>query len=362
MNYYRKISLWLHLGAWLVVLVLPTVFIYSTLGNNITQLGRYVFRILSYGAIFYLSYFWLVPKFFFQHKKAGYISISLLVIITIYLLVVPISDILFSKTQNEPALRRKTENTEKQSITPKSDYITFYLLNYSLTSLLVSALALGLRFSEKYASNERIRKDLEREKLYSELVILKDQMSPHFFFNTLNNIYSLIGTDDATAQSAVLRLSKMMRYLLYESDGGTSTLSSEIMFMNNYIDLMKIRLTPRIDLQVKFPDEKKEMNLPPFLFITFIENAFKHGIGFGDNSFISITLKVNGTNLVFNTENSRNSKTTQMQEPYSGIGLENIKRRLKLLYPDRHLLEISADEKKFKVNLSIQQANQYIEC
>jgi LytS/YehU family sensor histidine kinase len=195
---------------------------------------------------------------------------------------------------------------------------------------------------------------LKKEKLNSELAFLKNQVSPHFFFNTLNNIYSLIGIDGPAAQDSVLKLSKMMRYLLYESEHGETLFSHEINFMANYIELMKLRLNSKVDLQVDFPVNFTDFSIPPLLFISFIENAFKHGISHRENSFIHISLAVSRDKIVFVSENSmgKSSQGGDMQE--SGIGLENVRKRLNLLFPGKHELNILQDDKTFKVRLSIQ--------
>ena len=137
-----------------------------------------------------------------------------------------------------------------------------------------------------------MQKETEKEKLNSELAFLKNQISPHFFFNTLNNIYSLISINAEDSQKAVLKLSKLMRYLLYESEQGNTKLSNEIDFMNNYIDLMKLRMNDKVDLTVSFPKKYEDKNIPPLLFIPFIENAFKHGISYREKSFIDINMMV----------------------------------------------------------------------
>jgi two-component system, LytTR family, sensor kinase len=149
----------------------------------------------------------------------------------------------------------------------------------------------------------------------------------------------------------------LMRYLLYESDYGETMISSEIDFMNNYIDLMKLRLSPKVELQVDFPKEFSDFPIPPLLFIPFIENAFKHGISYRDRSFINIAMKIVDDQVNFSTENSigKSSQTGDLQ--HSGIGLENVRKRLGLLFPGKHELKIEQDETVFRVGLSIQKKN-----
>jgi len=199
--------------------------------------------------------------------------------------------------------------------------------------------------------NEKQRKELEKERLNSELAFLKNQISPHFFFNTLNNIYSLVQINTDDAQKSILKLSKLMRYLLYETEHGNIQLSQEIEFMMNYLDLMKLRLTQKVELNVSFPVKYKDISIPPLLFIPFIENALKHGVSYRDRSFIHILMEVNDQEIIFSCSNSIVTKTEETAD--SGIGLENIKKRLALLFPLKHSLKITQADASFQVDLRI---------
>jgi LytS/YehU family sensor histidine kinase len=145
-----------------------------------------------------------------------------------------------------------------------------------------------------------------------------------------------------------------MRYLLYESEHGETLISHEISFMINYIDLMKLRLSSRVELQIDFPKEITEFTVPPLLFIPFIENAFKHGISNREHSFISIRMKIDRGKICFIAENSIGSGAHQVDLQYSGIGLENVQKRLGLLFPASHQLKINQDQSTFRVELTIQ--------
>lgn len=228
-----------------------------------------------------------------------------------------------------------------------------HMYNYVLTSLFLVFISLGLRVLERQSEIEKAQKEMEREKLNSELAFLKSQISPHFFFNTLNNIYSLISINAADSQKAVLKLSKLMRYLLYESEHGNTLLSSEIYFMNNYIDLMKLRMNEKIKLSVSFPEKYDDMNIPPLLFIPFIENAFKHGISYREKSFIDISMLVTKESITFMCINSLVRTTEDTEVKHSGIGLENAKKRLDLLFPEKHELKINKSDTAFEVILNI---------
>jgi LytS/YehU family sensor histidine kinase len=229
-----------------------------------------------------------------------------------------------------------------------------HLMNYIFTSSFLIFFSMGLRVLERHSLTEKLQKELEREKLNSELAFLKNQISPHFFFNTLNNIYSLISINAEDSQKAVLKLSKLMRYLLYESEQGNTRLSNEIDFMNNYIDLMKLRMSTKINLSVSFPEKYPDISIPPLLFIPFIENAFKHGISYREKSYIDISMNANVNSISFRSTNSLLKGREDQEHNHSGIGLENAGKRLNLLFPGKHSLKINKSETEFEVQLLIE--------
>ena len=158
-----------------------------------------------------------------------------------------------------------------------------------------------------------------------------------------------MGINSEDAKDSVLNLSKLMRYLLYESEHGNTKLSREIDFMNNYIDLMKLRLSSKITLEVNLPKVSKDIEIPPLLFIPFIENAFKHGVGFQENAKIFISMEISDSEIVFMTHNSIGKTREQAPEPSSGIGLDNVRKRLNLLFPQRHELIIDEADNLYSV-------------
>jgi LytS/YehU family sensor histidine kinase len=257
--------------------------------------------------------------------------------------------------EDEARFKAAMKNLPREGEHSSTSRIVFNFIRHFFTSLLVAGFAIVLGLMEKLKQNEKKQKEMEKEKLHSELAFLKNQISPHFFFNTLNNIYSLIGIDGPTAQESVLKLSKMMRYLLYESERGETMMSHEIEFMNNYIDLMKLRQSKRVDLQVDFPGNFSDFPIPPLLFIPFIENAFKHGVSHREESVIKIRMEIDQDQICFFTVNgiSKSPQTGDMQQ-HSGIGLDNVKKRLGLLFPGKHELQIENDQTHFKVRLRIQ--------
>lgn len=351
---HNKITLSLHALAWIIVIIIPLYLNNAFGGGNLHRLYEFYLHTFSAAVIFYLGYLWLVPKYFLQDKKFTYVIIVIgLILATHYITNFIEESYLFDPIQDEKFRDAMKSMTGKdENFRPPMKAFGFF--NHFISSVLLSGFAIGLGVMEKLKQNEKKQKELEKEKLNSELAFLKNQISPHFFFNTLNNIYSLIGIDGPTAQDSVLKLSKLMRYLLYESEHGETMISSEIDFMNNYIDLMKLRLSSRVELKIDFPKEFSDFSIPPLLFVPFIENAFKHGINSRDRSFINISMKIDNDEISFNAENSigKSSQTGDLQ--HSGIGLENVRKRLGLLFPENYKLNIEQDESIFRVDLSIQ--------
>jgi two-component system LytT family sensor kinase len=357
----NKIKITLHLLAWSILLGLPLYLIKRwDVGKDFIWFF-YAGNLIS-GIIFYSNYLVLVPKYFFGRKKQRYYLSVLILLALVYFISYTSSELIFKYV---PGKEQSTEQREarldgKRPGPPKPDgfigrppFVKMHLLNYIFTSSFLIFFSLGLRVMERHSQIEKLQKDLEKEKLNSELAFLKNQISPHFFFNTLNNIYSLIGINAEDSQKAVLKLSKLMRYLLYESEQGDSKLSTEIDFMNNYIDLMKLRMNEKVVLTVSFPEGYDDRSIPPLLFIPFIENAFKHGISYREKSFIDISFLAGNDSLSFRCTNSLIKSRDESDSGHSGIGLENVRKRLTLLFPGKHDLKINKSDTEFEVLLQI---------
>ena len=192
---------------------------------------------------------------------------------------------------------------------------------------------------------------LKNEKAKTELLHLKSQVNPHFFFNTLNNLYGLVGTDAKKAQKLILKLSDMMRYSIYEGEQDLVTLKEEVDYLMNYIELHKMRYHKEIDVQfeVQIDNEYKVM---PLLYIILLENAFKHGLeNLHEDAYVHLNMKTKNNEVIFEIEN--NFDIEQPKED-NGIGLKNLKRRLELVYPKKHTLTFSTTENIYKAQLTLQ--------
>ncbi len=191
---------------------------------------------------------------------------------------------------------------------------------------------------------------LKKEKAATELMLIKSQVSPHFFFNMLNNLYGLVGKDPKKGQELILKLSDMMRYSIYEGEKDLVALKDEVDYLKNYIELHKMRYHKKIDVRFNCQIED-DYEVMPLLFIILLENAFKHGVErLRDSAYVHIEMIASNDEIQFTVENNFDVSET-IQEP--GIGLKNLQRRLELVYPNRHKLFFSTVEDRFKVQLTL---------
>ena len=229
------------------------------------------------------------------------------------------------------------------------------MLNGDILHTLVIVLLLGMNLGIKlYFKNERDHKKMQQLKsrnLEQQLERLRYQLNPHFFMNTLNNIHALIDIDAAKAKTTIVDLSRLMRYVLYEGARTMVPLQRDIAFMNDYLQLMKIRYAEGVRITADFPTDAPEAEIPPMLFISFIENAFKHGISYRHDSFIDIRLCIEDRHICFTCSNSIHRK--QGDNNQGGVGLTNIRQRLELLYQESFTLDIQETATEYSVRLSI---------
>ena len=210
-------------------------------------------------------------------------------------------------------------------------------------TLLILGISTSITTVRTWQRDAQLRQDLEQAKVSSELLFLKAQINPHFFFNTLNNIYALTLIDVTKAREALHRLSRMMRYVLYENPNGTGQLSQEIAFVQDYIELMQLRLTDKVTVVFTQPTPLREAPIATMLLLPFVENAFKHGISALLPSRIQINITQEGNQFYMHVRNTVFPEKSKSLEVSSGIGLTNTRRRLDLLYPDRYQLDTKQD-------------------
>ena len=216
--------------------------------------------------------------------------------------------------------------------------------------ILMLGMNIGIKFYFKSRGDQQKLVKLEKQNLEQQLEYLKYQINPHFFMNTLNNIHALVDIDPERAKDTILELSKMMRFVLYEGNKQGVPLSREFDFIRNYITLMRLRYTDKVKISVQLPTEVPDRQLPPLMLITFIENAFKHGISYQHESFIDVQTTVEDYRLHFFCRNSKADKPNQEK---GGVGLANVKQRLQLLYDNNFTLDIQDEPDAYQVKLTI---------
>lgn len=219
-----------------------------------------------------------------------------------------------------------------------------------MISGIASTYGLLLEFIERESKIE----DLRNEQMRSELSFLRSQISPHFIFNILNSIVYLIRTKaDKKAEEVTIRLSSLMRYMLYDSDQSMVPLDREVEYVQNYIDLQRMRFEDDVQINFHVIGTVDGSMIEPMLLIPFVENAFKHGVGFVRDPFIQVNLSFEKGVLDFQVENKIGKLLEDQKDESSGIGLKNVSRRLELLYPNKHQIEIKQNEALFKVHLNM---------
>jgi two-component system, LytTR family, sensor kinase len=322
--------------------------------------------------IFYVNVLFLIPKFLSKGRIMFYFTGVILILGIVYSTAL-IHDNFFDRDFPFGAANRNEYNLladeiyakihSQQNITREEilQKITEYRETKRLSmpkrmillTIFIFAISTGIKVTQGWIRNEKIRKEIDNERLNAELHFLKSQVNPHFLFNTLNSIYSLAYKRSEKTHDAIAKLSNILRYMLYETDVKTVSLESEYQYLMDYIDLQKLRLYSNTQIRFETQGDMSKIHMAPMLLVPFVENAFKHGTDNTTDCYINILLQVSNNDLFFKVENSIPSKVDNNNYVTSGIGLQNVKRRLKLLYPDQHLLLIDQSETNYCIKLTL---------
>ncbi len=300
-------------------------------------------------AAFYFNSSVLVPRFILKNRTGLY-----LLIIVVVATIIVFLNIYVDKWLNLPALMDAAFH--KGGPQPKHHGRDH---NWDFALIAIIALVIGVSTSmtsvQKWQHDKQLHQDMEQDRISSELSFLKAQINPHFFFNTLNNIYALTHVDAETSRKAIHQLSRMMRYVLYDTQNATTMLSQEIAFVKDYISLMQLRLTDAVKIELKSPAALRDVAIAPMIFLPFIENAFKHGVSATQPSYIDINIGQHNSTVDLNVINTIIKEQNNNLEAGSGIGLNNTRRRLDLLYPGKYSLKIDENdaENTYSVHLTL---------
>ena len=338
----------LHILIWAFLLLIPNV-LFSIPGAHIhlpSMICIWLFIITT----FYINYYVLLPNFLTQ-RKFLYYALSLCGIISLSIISVLIIDFsthnpLIDFAQNQNAL-----GNSKFSIN------SHRILNIVTINILFIAVGTSIKITEDWFSNEKIRKEMENQKLSAELFFLKSQINPHFFFNTLNSIYSLAIQKSDKTPDAIMKLSELMRYIIYESDKEIVPLKRELEYIKNYIELQRLRLMPNVKVTFAVEGNNNGKMIEPLMLLPFIENAFKHGVDYIKDCNIKIQVSIKTDFLFFVVENPNVFQNSKKLEGSSGVGLANSKKRLNLLYPENYTLSILPSENLYRIELMLKLKN-----
>ncbi len=348
----RKWFLLLYAVIWVLVLISPYLRYIQDIGPNSwnRMIGDWTILFLLL-LVFLINLFVLLPKLLFNNKRSQYLIIVIVMICAVAIISLLIRPVFGPPTHSGMGIPPPDIQTGNPPIDLQS--LLGMLLNNLITALLIIGSSTALELEYKWLSEQKLRKDAEKEQLKTSLALLRHQVSPHFFMNTLNNIHSLIEINSEKAQDAVVRLSTLMRYLLYDSAQNTIELKKEIEFIHSFISLMQLRHSDEVEITIVIPGQIPDVKIPPMLFISLLENAFKHGVNYPLKSYIYFELQCNDNYLSCIIRNSKHKVAPNYHGEYSGIGLDNIKESLKLLYEDKFQLNIRDKESEFEVDLKI---------
>ena len=304
------------------------------------------FIVFSHSVFAYLLAYWVLPRFFYK-KRFGLLVVAFVGIV----LLSGVGSYVAGEFIGRP-LRTALGFPYRDS------NFWYGLLAGVRGGMTVGGLFLAIVIAKNLFRQQELLLKTQQEKLAAELEALKAQVHPHFLFNTLNNLYALTRRQAPEAPNVVLRLSNLLSYVLYECNAPEVPLNQEIQFLKNYVALEQLRYGDRLDVSLNFTGDIHGQKIAPLLLIPFLENAFKHGTSEQlDQSWISLNLAVEGHTLTFQLLNSRDPDGDETHL-LGGIGLQNVRKRLDLLYPDRHDLRVQADADTFMVTLKLELSEQ----
>ncbi len=356
----KTVEILLLVMVWVVLIASPLLFRDSDISDWRELMGP-LETLVPLFIIFIINRFVLVPYMLLRSRNLHYF-VSVFVIIAFFTLGVhffPTIRIFGEPAQQE--LRAPIRDLPPNTMPPDHGFPPPLeparrgplppFANLLIFSILMVGFDTGLKISFKLAQTEREKAKLETENVSTQLAFLRNQVSPHFFMNTLNNIHAQIDINSEEAKESVIRLSKLMRHLIYDSDAESIPLNKEMDFISNYVDLMSLRFSDKVKIELFLPENLPEKNIPPLLFTSFVENAFKHGISYENSSFVSIRFAYDSDKLIMEIRNSNHNGVTDKEA--SGIGNDNSRKRLDLLYGNSYNLDIQSNEDIYFVKLEI---------
>ena len=338
----------LYVLVWLAIILVPVLNskmmseLHVSLENVLTTWRK----IAPYLTIFLVHNTIIAKRYLLKHKYLHYFLADLILVTAVFVVV----DLYEQHYVGEAFIDDMVEHAVRH----KASFTDLEIYWNVILGLFMTGANSGIKLMYQSIRDEQTMKELKQQNMEAQMDYLKYQINPHFFMNTLNNIHALIDIDTDSAKNAVIELSRMMRYVLYDSERETISLVQDIQFLKNYIELMRIRYTGAVDIRIEQPERIPHgLSIPPLLLIVFVENAFKHGVSSGKPSFIHIRIDCpQGTQVSATVTNSRIQPAERRQT--EGIGLANVRKRLELIYGERNYsLRIDKQPDTYTVQLEI---------
>lgn len=321
----KRINLLMHIATWLMIFISPILFSHDVSISFINMVTFAIFPICMM-TVFYTNYCWLVPQYYIPHNEKFYWAFNIAMIIILALLMHAWMEL----------IRPLFPDDLHRHHTPSASKQFFFVMRNIFNLTVVAAIATTIELSKRWHQAEDEKLELEAARKDAELKNLRSQINPHFLLNTLNNIYALTAFDKEKAQSAIMELSKLLRHMLYDNQRNLVNLKEEVLFIDNYVNLMKIRLPEHVEVRYRTDiPEPCHIEVAPLLFISLIENAFKHGVSPTEKSLIDINIHASNELLTCNIQNTNFPKTQEDRSGH-GIGLQQVEHRLHLAYPNKY--------------------------
>lgn len=301
--------------------------------------------------LFYLNFYYLVPVLLLQKKYWPYFVVLIVLIIIFMIIRVQYFIPEFQKMRPPRMMDPSGKEILRNPLFKKKQPFYFKIAG-SFFYVLIAAVSTIIRTLSEFYNNEQNKLIAETHRTNTELIYLRKQTNPHFLFNSLNSIYSLAHKKSDLVPDAIVTLSELMRYMLYETDNKFVLLEKEINYIQNYIELQKLRLNNIENITINIHGETKNKFIEPLLLISFIENAFKYGTDYKGAAYVKIKITIEDNILDFWAENKVENQTKDPEN--SGIGMTNIENRLTLLYPNAHKLTITEENQFYKVHLNLE--------
>jgi len=323
-----------HILFWILITSIPILLQRKVFLQNSEFVITWTISLLESVGVFYLFYGCVIKRYFKPNKLLRF-AIAVFLVLIVYigfeLVIDNLAITIFELKDTYKLIQR--------------------IVSKLFSNTFIIGVALFINLIENWLRSQKYQKAIERERLESELKMLKFQINPHFLFNTLNNLHTLVYKKSDLAPEVVMKLSSLMRYMLYETEGNSVSLTKELEYLQNFVELQKLRLASNQQVIMTIKGEANGYEIAPLLLVPFIENAFKHGTRASKETQIEILVSISDGVLTFNCINDYQPNVQSQVD--SGIGLTNVKKRLELMYNGRYQLEIDTNNSKYNVNLTL---------